>query len=99
MSGDDDEALLRQARFGVALRRELQDSAVVKVIRAAARRSAEQAMAELVELDAARVDEVRRLQHEVRRYRDLDAWIEQALGQGDEALRLLEEHAADLAEE
>ena len=47
--GTDNDSLLRQARFGVELRCELEESVVVQVIRAAARRSAEQAVAELVD--------------------------------------------------
>lgn len=56
-----------------------------------AREAAVAAMDALIFIDPTKADDVRQLQHEIRRYDDLVAWCREIIGEGKEADRLIVE--------
>lgn len=56
-----------------------------------ARDAAVTAMDALIFIDPTKVDEVRQLQHEIRRYDDLVVWCREIISEGKEADRFLKE--------
>ena len=88
-----EEALRRrQAQAALSLEIELgiKKDGPLNYILASAFNEAVDALQKLVEVDPIKVDEIRKLQNDIKRYGDLAFWLSNAAATGQEAFRELE---------
>ena len=86
----EDQERIRRARLELVVEDELQNSAVVRLIRERASHEMLRALDEIVEADAGDTNRIRELQATIRRHRDIEGWIGEALDQGKEARRQID---------
>jgi hypothetical protein len=80
-AADPRRELFLTAQFGAELEA-AHNSALYQFLVDTARQQANEAMAELVDCDAADLNEVRRLQNEVKRLNDMESWLDTAIQNG-----------------
>lgn len=77
--------LLETARYGDAIRREVTNSKAVGYILVRAKQEKLKALEKLVDADPTNVPEITRLQNEVKRFNDMNGWLNDAIHAGEAA--------------